>query len=408
MRGLPLLLGFLQAAGAMSTDMYLPAFPAIDSAFHAPAGSAQLTLASWILGVSFGQFIQGALSDRFGRRAPLLIGTSVYTVASIGCALSGGIGTLAAWRFIAALGGSASMIVPRAIVRDVSEGHGAARMMAQLTLILGAAPILAPSVGGLILLVASWRGIFWVTTGYGLLALLLTALFLPDTQRHEHRMALSLAAMLSRYRFILGERAFVTNTLVMGFMAFVLFAYLGGSPVAFIVQYHLSPSGFAIVFGGVAASYIAASQMNMLLVRAVGLHRALSIATSVYLIMVSAVLAVAWIDHAGTKIGPVGFAVALALAQSVTGFIVPTATVGALHRHAGHAGSASAVLGTVQFMIGACGGLLTALMTDGTALPMAVLMFAGAVAMKSADIFRPGEEEEGSFLKKRTKKPLNI
>jgi len=389
MRRLPLLLGFLQAAGAISTDMYLPAFPAIDATFHAPVGSAQLTLASWILGIAFGQLIQGAISDRFGRRAPLLLGTTLYTIASIGCALSGSIAGLAAWRFIAALGGSASMIVPRAIVRDVSEGHAAAHMMAQLTLILGAAPILAPSLGGLVLLVANWRFIFWITTGYGLLAILLTAAFLPDTQKREHRMAMNAAALLARYRFILTERGFITNALVMGFMAFALFAYLGGMPVAFIVQYHYSPSAFAIVFGCVAGSYIFASQMNMFLVRAVGLQRALSIATSVYLVMVCAVLGVALADHRGVTVGPVGFALALAVAQSVTGFIVPTATVGALHAHAGHAGSASAVLGTLQFLIGACGGLATGLLTDGTSLPTALLMLFGAVAVKIADLCRP-------------------
>ncbi len=389
MRRLPLLLGFLQAAGAISTDMYLPAFPAIDAAFHAPVGSAQYTLASWLLGICFGQLIQGAISDRFGRRAPLLLGTTIYTLASIGCALSGSIASLSAWRFIAALGGSASMIVPRAIVRDVSEGHAAASMMAQLTLILGAAPILAPSLGGLVLLIANWHGIFWITTAYGLLAILLTAAFLPDTQHHAHRMTLSPAALLSRYRIILGERGFITNALVMGFMAFALFAYLGGMPIMFIVQYHYPPYSFAIVFGCVAGSYILASQFNIFLVRAIGLHRALSFASSVYLVMVSIVLAVAIADHRSVVVGPVGFAVALALAQSVTGFIVPTATVGALHAHAGHAGSASAMLGTLQFLIGACGGLLTGLLTDGTSLPVAALMLLGATALKIADLCRP-------------------
>jgi DHA1 family bicyclomycin/chloramphenicol resistance-like MFS transporter len=388
MRRLPLLLGFLQAAGAISTDMYLPAFPAIDASFHAPIGSAQLTLASWLLGICFGQLIQGAISDRFGRRAPLLLGTTLYTIASVGCALSGSIAGLGTWRFVAALGGSASMIVPRAIVRDVSEGHAAAHMMAQLTLILGAAPILAPSLGGLVLLVADWRDIFWITTAYGLLAIVLTAAFLPDTQRREHRMAMNLSALLARYRLILGERGFLTNALVMGFMAFALFAYLGGMPVAFIVQYHYPPSGFAVVFGCVAGSYIFASQLNMFLVRAAGMHRALSIASSVYLVMVCVVVGVALVDHRGVVVGPVGFAVALALAQSVTGFVVPTATVGALHAHAGHAGSASALLGTLQFLIGACGGLLTGLLTDGTSLPTALLMLAGAVAVKIADLCR--------------------
>jgi DHA1 family bicyclomycin/chloramphenicol resistance-like MFS transporter len=393
MRRLPLLLGFLQAAGAVSTDMYLPAFPAIDRAFHAPAGSAQITLATWILGIAFGQLIQGAISDRFGRRAPLLLGTCLYTVASVGCALSGSIAALAAWRFIAALGGSASMIVPRAIVRDVSEGHAAARLMARLTLILGAAPILAPSLGGLVLLVASWRGIFWITTLYGALAILLTAAFLPDTQRREHRAAIDLATLLSRYRLILGERAFITNALTLGFGAFALFAYLGGMPVAFIVQYHYTPSGFAIVFGCVAASYIAASQMNMILVRAVGLHRALSLAVSAYLGLTFIVFAIALVDHRTPLVGPIGFAVSLALAQSIIGFVVPTATVGALHAHAAHAGSASAVLGTLQFLIGACGGLLTGLLSDGTAFPTASLMLAGACAMKLAEFCRPRPKE---------------
>jgi DHA1 family bicyclomycin/chloramphenicol resistance-like MFS transporter len=160
-------------------------------------------------------------------------------------------------------------------------------------------------------------------------------------------------------------------------------------PVAFIVQYRYSPSAFAVVFGCVAGSYIFASQLNMFLVRAVGLHRALSIATSVYVVMVGIVLAVALADHRSMVVGPVGFAVALALAQSLSGFVVPTATVGALHAHAGHAGSASALLGTLQFLIGACGGLLTGLLTDGTSLPTALLMLLGATAVKIADLCRP-------------------
>src|SRR5580698_1612296 len=180
-RWLPLLLGFLQAIGPISIDMYLPAFPAIEAEFHAAQGSAQLTLATWILGLSFGQLGQGALADRFGRRVPLVGGMVVYTIASAGCAMAPSIAWLAIWRFVAALGGSASMIVPRAVVRDVAEGHNAARLMSRLILVLGAAPILAPSLGGLVLQFANWRGIFWITTGYGALGLVLAGAFLPDT-----------------------------------------------------------------------------------------------------------------------------------------------------------------------------------------------------------------------------------
>jgi DHA1 family bicyclomycin/chloramphenicol resistance-like MFS transporter len=161
-RWLPLLLGYLQAVGPMSIDMYLPAFPAIEADYHAAQGAAQITLATWILGLSVGQLVQGSLADRFGRRVPLLLGTAIYTVASVGCAVAPSIAWLAFWRFVAAFGGSASMIVPRAVVRDVAEGQAAAHMMSRLILILGVAPVLAPSLGGLVLTFASWRVIFWI------------------------------------------------------------------------------------------------------------------------------------------------------------------------------------------------------------------------------------------------------
>ena len=148
---LPILLGFLQAVGPVSTDMYLPAFPAIEASFHTGPGTAQVTLGTWFLGLAVGQLVQGTLADRFGRRRPLLLGTLLYTFGAVGCAMSGSMGAMAAWRFVAAVGGSASMVIPRAIVRDISEGHEQARLMSRLILVLGVAPILAPTLGGLLL-----------------------------------------------------------------------------------------------------------------------------------------------------------------------------------------------------------------------------------------------------------------
>ncbi len=381
---LPILLGFLQAVGPISTDMYLPAFPAIEASFRAASGSAEITLGTWVLGLSVGQLVQGALADRFGRRRPLLAGTLVYTIGSIGCALSTGIAGLAAWRFVTAFGASASMVIPRAIVRDISEGQEAARILSRLILVLGAAPILAPTLGGLVLAAASWRGIFWINAGYGATALLAALATLPDTLAQEARVPFRLVPMLRRYGHILGERGFLTHSLMMSFCAFALFAYLGGTPALFIQHYHLRPWQFGMVFGVIAAAYILASQLNMRAVRRFDLDGTLSRASSVYVIMACAVLAACLVDL------PAGCLVAaLALLQSMNGFINPTATVGALRHHGAHAASASAVLGTMQFFIGASSGFLVGWLADGTGVPMALLILAGAVAAKVADLLRP-------------------
>ena len=337
-----------------------------------------------MLGLSVGQLVQGALADRFGRRRPLLAGTVLYTLGSAGCALSGSIAVLSAWRFATAIGASASMVIPRAIVRDISEGHDSARLLSRLILVLGAAPNLAPSLGSAVLQVASWRGIFWINMGYGALALLSAAAALPDTLPAAARSALHPAAMLGRYRLILTERGFLTHALMMSFYAFSLFAYLGGSPTVFIQHYRFTTAQYALVFGSVAATYIAASQLNMRVVARLDLDGTLARASTLYLALACVVLGLAVVDSRALWLG-----VFLALTQGLTGFLNPTATVGALRRHAAHAGSASAVLGMLQFAIGASGGFLVGWLTDGTAVPMAGLMLAGAVAAKLTDMVRP-------------------
>jgi DHA1 family bicyclomycin/chloramphenicol resistance-like MFS transporter len=381
---LPILLGFLQAVGPISTDMYLPAFPAIEHSFHAPDGSAQITLGTWVLGIAIGQLMQGSLADRFGRRGPLLLGTVVYTLGSAGCALSGGIGVMSAWRFVAAVGASASMVIPRAIVRDISEGQDAARLMSQLILVLGAAPILAPTFGGAVLQIGSWRTIFWINAGYGALALTAAAIRLPDTLPPAERIQIHVAAMLARFWHILGERVFLTHVLMMSFYAFALFAYLGGSPTLFIDLYHFAPGQYALVFGGVAGLYILCSQLNIHVVRRLGLDGTLHRISSLYLIMAALLLMLAI-----CRAGPAWFIAALALTHCLNGFLAPTATVGAFRNHGAQAGSASALLGLLQFGIGACGGFVVGLLADGTGVPMAGLMLAGALAAKCADMARP-------------------
>src|SRR5580704_17567487 len=195
---LPALLGFLIAVGPAATDMYLPAFPAVEASFHSAPGTAQLTLASWFAGLAVGQITQGSVSDRFGRRLPLLFGTAGFTLACVGCALAPSIGWLALFRAVAAFAASASMVIPRAVVRDLADGHAAAILMSRLMLVMGAAPILAPSIGGLVLLFAHWRFIFVILAVYGATACALVWRFLPETLGPDRRIRLNLGEQLVR------------------------------------------------------------------------------------------------------------------------------------------------------------------------------------------------------------------
>lgn len=384
-RWLPILLGVLSAVGPVSTDMYLPAFPALQAALGRYGGSAELTLATWFFGLAVGQITQGSLSDRFGRRGPLIAGTLVYTVASAGCALSPDLVTLSVFRAIAAFGGSASMVIPRAIVRDISSGNDAARLMSRLILVLGAAPILAPTLGGLVLGIATWRAIFWMATGYGAICCALVCWKLPDTLPVDHRVPLDAVRLGRRMAGILVERGFVTHTLVGGLCMFATFAYLGGAPGVFEGLFHLTPPLFGAMFGVCAAGFIGSAQVSPMLLGRYGPSRLIRVAVRSMLGFTGAMFALATIWD-----GPWwALAVCIFLTFCCMGFILPNATVGALARHAGHAGSASALMGMLQFLLGAFSGLAVGLLADGTARPMAGLMLLGAVGATLADRARP-------------------
>jgi DHA1 family bicyclomycin/chloramphenicol resistance-like MFS transporter len=384
-RWLPMLLGFLTATGPLSTDMYLPAFPAIEASFGEPAGTAQITLATWFVGLAVGQIAQGTLSDRFGRRLPLLIGTVVYTLASAGCALSPDLLTLSVMRALAAFGGSASMVIPRAIVRDLADGHAAAHLMSRLMLVMGVAPILAPTLGGLVLGFGSWHLIFWICTGYGAVCSVVVWRALPDTMASHLRMRLGVAGLLSRYWGIVRERGFLTHVGMASFAMFGTFAYIGGSPPVYIQMFHLSPAHYGMIFGLCAAGFIAGSQINPRILPRFGSNRVIHGGIAVSVLATAALLV-----FSITRFGGIwGIVLPIFAAMTSMGFITPNAAVGALSRHPNHAGSASALMGTLQFSLAAVSGTMIGLLTDGTPRPMAAMMLAGAVGAAVCDALRP-------------------
>ncbi|HEX3348442.1 MAG TPA: multidrug effflux MFS transporter, partial [Acetobacteraceae bacterium] len=382
---LPILLGFLTAVGPISTDMYLPAFPAIDAEVAGVTGAAQITLATWFLGLAVGQMTQGTLSDRYGRRWPLMAGTAVYALASAGCALSPNLAVLAICRFFAGVGGSAGMVIPRAVVRDLADGHAAARLLSRLMLVMGAAPILAPTMGSLVLSVADWRTIFWIGAVFGALCCVLVLILLPDTLPPNRRLKLGVAAQLTRWGGIIVERGFITNVLLGGFSMFGMFAFLGGSPSVFIEHFHLAPSFYGAIFGCSACGLIVASQLNPILLGRFGPNRMLHASTRTML-TACIVLTVVAFSGSGSWIA---VAAPIAVAMSCQGFTGPNATVAALSRHGATAGSASALMGTIQFVLGAVSGVLVGELADGTARPMALLMLFGAVGAAICDLCRP-------------------
>ncbi|HEY0184425.1 MAG TPA: multidrug effflux MFS transporter [Rhodopila sp.] len=382
---LPTLLGLFIAVGPAATDMYLPAFPAVEATFGTAPGTAQLTLATWFAGLAVGQITQGSLSDRFGRRLPLMAGFAVFTLCTVGCALAPSLAALAIFRAIAAFGASAGMVIARAVVRDLSEGQAAAIMMSRLVLVMGVAPILAPTIGGAILAFAHWRFIFWLLTVYGIACVITAWKVLPETLPPERRIRLSLAGQASRYLMILREKTFLTHAIMGGCSTFAMFAYLSGCSPVFEDGFGLNPSQFALIFGLCAIALVACSQLNTRLLPRFGLSGMLTMIARISFCgtIVLLVLAFSGVHVLAAIVAP------LVLVIGCQGFNNANATAGALARHAGHAGSASALMGTFQFGLGASSGVLVGLLTDGTPRGMAAMMFCGMLGAVIADRFRP-------------------
>ncbi|MFJ3270229.1 multidrug effflux MFS transporter [Streptomyces sp. NPDC086776] len=373
-----LVLGGLTALPPLSMDMYLPALPAVTDALHAPAATVQLTLTACLGGMALGQVVVGPMSDRWGRRRPLLLGMVVYVLATALCVFAPTTELLIGFRLLQGLAGAAGIVIARAVVRDMYDGVEMARFFSTLMLISGVAPVIAPLIGGQVLRFTDWRGIFAVLTVVGLLLTLVVWKWLHETLPPEERHTGGVGDALRTMRGLLGDRTF-TGYMVAGSLAFAaLFAYVSASP--FVVQeiYGASPQTFSLLFGINSIGLITVGQINgKILVGRISLDKALGFGLGVIVLAATALLLMT--SGAFGDVGLVPVATGLFVLMSAMGLAMPNTNALALMRTKHAAGSASALLGTSSFLIGAIASPLVGIAGDATAVPMAVVQLVCAV-----------------------------
>lgn len=371
-----LVLGSLTALGPLTIDLYLPALPQVSADLHVSQAVTQLTLTAVMLGIALGQLVLGPLSDTLGRRRPLLVGLAVYVAASAVCALAPNPDALIGMRLLQGLAGAAGIVIARAVVRDLYDGLTAARLLSSLMLISGTAPILAPVLGAQLLRLTSWRGVFLTLTLLGLVILAATAAVLNETLPTAHRRSGGLPTTLRTMRDLLRDGHF-TGYLLTGSLGFAaLFAYIAGSSFTLQRLYGASAQTYSLLFALNSIGMVATGQLNgKLLLGRFSSHRVLATGLTV-LGAAGTALVLLVTTHAGLP----WIAAALFLTACPVGMILPTTTALCLQRAPHAAGSASALLGTTQFLMGALAPALTGLGGQATALPMAASILGLALA----------------------------
>lgn len=372
-----LILGALSAFGPLAIDFYLPGFPAMATAFATDETQIQLTLAVYFLGLSIGQLIYGPIADRFGRRIPLLVGVGLFTVASLACALAPSLEWLIGARFVQALGGCAGMVLSRAIVSDKCDSVGAAKVFSQLMLVMGLAPILAPMLGGLLVNLYGWQSIFIVLTAFSALAALAVALGLPESLP-DNVPRQPLSGALRQYGRLLKDREFLGHALTGGIAMAGMFAYIAGSPFGFIKLYDVPAEHYGWLFGSNAAGFILVAQINARLLANRG--PAFLLARTIWIYLAAGVVLLGVSALHTQQLWPLLIPLFVCIAS--LGCIIPNASACAMSGQGARAGSASAMLGCLQFSVAAGAASLVGVLHNGTAMPMAmVITLCGVLAV---------------------------
>ncbi|SEM11955.1 MFS transporter, DHA1 family, bicyclomycin/chloramphenicol resistance protein [Blastococcus sp. DSM 46786] len=381
-----LTLGAFVALGPLTIDMYLPALPSITDDLLTTSATVQLTLTGTLVGLAFGQLVIGPLSDAWGRRRPLIAGTALHVLASLLVLLAPTIAVLGALRFLQGVGAAAGSVIALAVVRDLYDGRAAATMLSRLFLVLGAAPVLAPTIGGELLRFTSWRGVFAALAAYGLVMVVVGWLTLRETLPPERRRSNGVRGTLQIYGDLLHDRVYVGLVLVAGLTMAGLFSYVSGSSFVYQEQFGLDEQQFGLLFGAGAFWLIAATQLNPLLLRRWSPQRLLVAGT-----VLGALAGAGLVGLAATGTGGLPAVTgALWVVLFACGLALPNAPALALSRHGEAAGSAAALLGAVQFGVGAVVSPVVGLLgNDSPAIGLVVVAALSLALVVLGAVVRP-------------------
>ncbi len=368
--GLVLLLSALTAIGPLTIDLYLSAFPRIVDELGTTESRVQLTLTATLAGLALGQLLIGSVSDAIGRRAPLLVSLAVYVAASAGIVFAGSVAALTGLRFVQGLAAAAGMVLSMAIVRDSFEGYQIGKVIARLMLVVGVAPILAPTIGAQFLRLGSWRGMFVALAVVGAVLFVLVLLRLRETLPAERRRSGGTVAALRSYGSLLTDWSFIGLALIAGFYMAAMFTYISASTFVFQDFFGMSAQQYAIVFGVGAVSVTAGSQINGALVGRVAPERILQGAVAAGFVLSGGLLVAALAGGGLAWLVPL-----IVLTLGTAGFVMPSVPAIALERNAHRAGSAAALIGAFQFGVGAVVAPVTGLLGGSPPVTMAAVMF---------------------------------
>ncbi|MGI6246843.1 MAG: multidrug effflux MFS transporter [Pseudochelatococcus sp.] len=374
-----LVLGIVTAFDAMAIDLYLPAFSEIGRALDADAGAIQTSLSIFLGGLAVGQIFYGPLTDRFGRRAPLIAGILLFIAASVLAALAQDISTFMIARALQGLGGAAGLVIPRAIVADLYERRDGAKVFSLLMQVMMVAPVAAPPIGGLLLAILGWRSIFWALAVIGMLAVIATLRIVPESLAPAARRKSGVLSALATYAGLFRRSRFSAYALSGSFTMAGLFVYIGASAFIFVDHYGLSPTAYSLVFAGIALGEITAGFVNIRLLNRWREHEILPVGLLLHGLCVALLVGALLAGFTGLHVvGPLLFLSLVSLSLifgNVTALVMESAP--------GDSGSASSLFGVLQYVFAGAVGAILGLAHDGTLIPPAVVMLicaAGAIA----------------------------
>jgi DHA1 family bicyclomycin/chloramphenicol resistance-like MFS transporter len=364
-------LGSLIAFGPLSLDMYLPAFPRLQAVFGADVSAVQLTMSVFVVGYAIGQFVHGPISDRVGRRPVLMAGIVLYVVTSAACALATSIEALIGLRFLQAFGASVGTVLGRAIIRDLETGPAAARMLSLALMGVSVAALVAPLLGGQVLRFADWDVIFWIQALIGVFAIALAYAMIPETLPVERRRHTPYTHVAHDCLTVLRHRQALAFIFCGALSFATMFAQLSGTPFVYIGIFGVAPENFGWLFAANIIAVMAGSWLNSRLVVRLGLRTMMIAAMLVAFTGGALLLVMAWLDAGGLM----GIVIPIVILMSPHNVINANAGAAALEYFPHIAGTASALLGFVRFGMGAISGVAVGLLYDGTAFPMALVVF---------------------------------